>query len=97
MSNTLKYLRSLPRNELVREIRRATGDDRILLWEQVGYGDMYTPVRAGVETAAKLGVLPGVVIGYLLTVERPMGSALGDLMNAECQDSPPYPDPFRAW
>jgi hypothetical protein len=97
MSDTLKRLRSLPRSDLIREIRRAAGDDRILLWEQVGYGDTYDPVRAGVEAAAKLGVLPGVVIGYILTVERPMGSALGDLMNAVPQDSPPYPDPFRAW
>jgi hypothetical protein len=96
MGNSLAYLKSLSRDELLTEIRRATENPDILLWELVGYGDMYEPVRAGPETAAALGLEGGEVIGYVLLVPRPMGSAIGDLMNSVRQDEPPYPDPFES-
>lgn len=95
MNSILQQLRTLPRNALLREIRRAAADDRILLWENIGYGDMYQPVLAVPQAAARLGVKVGDVIGYVLLVDPPTGSALGDLMNAVRQDIPPYPDPFR--
>jgi hypothetical protein len=95
---TLTRLRGLPRGDLLRELRKATGDREIALWEQIGYGDMYIPVRAGREAAAQLGVRPGDVIGYRLpesVARAPMGSAIGDLMHAEPQNVSPYGDPFR--
>lgn len=95
MNQILEYLRGLPRRQLVREIRRAAEDNSILLWEFVSYGDMYAPCSAGPQTAARLGVKVGTIIGYKLLTDAPMGSAIGDLMHAVRQDDPPYPDPFR--
>jgi len=95
MNPILRHLRAMPRRELLNEVRRCADDPDILLWEQVGYGDMYKPVRANPQAAARLGVALGDVIGYKLLVDRPMGSALGDLMNVVRQDDPPYKDPFR--
>ena len=94
MRAQLDYFRSLPRSALLHELRRVTGIERLLLWEQVAYGDMYEPVRAGNDVAGRLGVSVGDVIGYVLLVDAPMGSAIGDLVNATPQNDAPYPDPF---
>ncbi|HXI20077.1 MAG TPA: nuclear transport factor 2 family protein [Gemmatimonadales bacterium] len=64
MNEILSFLRTLPRRELLRRIRQAAGDDGIVFWEQVAYSDMYAKVTAGPQTAAKLGVPVGTVIGY---------------------------------
>jgi hypothetical protein len=39
------FLKSLPRERLLAEIRRAAGVQRICLWEQVPYGAIYWAVR----------------------------------------------------
>jgi hypothetical protein len=92
----LLRLRRLARKELLREIRKTVGDPEVVLWEQVNYGDMYIPVRAGRQTAESLGVRPGDIIGYkILEGGGPQkGGALGDLMHADVQNLSPYPDPF---
>jgi hypothetical protein len=93
---TLARLRALPRAELLREIRRATGDREIVLWEQVEYGSIPQAVRAGPETAQALGVPRGQIIGYKVPegVGHQKGGAIGDLMNATPQPASPYGDPF---
>lgn len=93
MNSTLSRMRSLPRSGLRREIRRATGDEEIVLWEQVDYGDIYTPVRAG-KSAEALGVRSDDFIGYRVPGGLPKGGAIGDLGNKVPQDISPYGDPF---
>lgn len=95
MNEILTFLRTLPRSELLRRIRAAANDDRIVFWEQIAYSDMYDKVAAGPETAARLGVPVGTIIGYRILAGTPMGGALADLINIEPQDDPPDPDPFR--
>ena len=95
MHPLLQQLRALPRSELLFAIRRAADDDRIVLWEDLPYGELYTAVRAGPITAARLGIEPNVVIGYVQLVDTPKGCAIGDLMNSIPKDDPPYPDPFK--
>jgi hypothetical protein len=94
MNEILNNLKSLSRRDLLRELRRVSEMPSLLLWEQVGYGSIYTPVSAGVQTAARLGVPRGSIIGYLVD-NAPMGSSLSGLDNAVPQNDPPYPDPFR--
>lgn len=92
---TLARLRRLSRPELAKEVQRATGDKTIVQWESVGYGDLYTPVRAGPVSAERLGVRPGDIIGYKILEGHQMGrSAVGDLMHVEPQNISPYGDPF---
>lgn len=91
----LEQLRRLSREHLLAEIRRVTGNPKILLWEMVAYGDQYRPVRAGTEAAQLLGVNIGDVVGYELEV--PLG--MGQTMNASTgidvlQNDPPFADPF---
>jgi hypothetical protein len=95
MNEILSFLRTLPRIELLRRIRVAANDDRIVFWEQIAYSDMYEKVIAGPETAATLGVPIGAVIGYRILAGTPMGGALADLINIEPQNESPDPDPFR--
>jgi len=96
VSELLERFRRLPRAELQRELRRITGDDQLSLWENLGYGWMYWPVRAGPEAAAKLGTPVHAVIGYHVAAGHVFGGAITDLMDKEPQDQPPYPDPFAA-
>jgi hypothetical protein len=94
MNSRLQLLKKLPRRQLLTEIRRAAGDQSIVLWEQIPYGEIYKAVQAGPETAVKLGVKRGDVIGYVCG-DKPSGaSSVMGLMNAVRQDKPPYPDPF---
>ena len=95
MNEILSFLRTLPRQELLRRIRAAADDDRIVFWEQVAYSDMYVKVTAGPETAAALGVPISAVIGYRITAGTPMGGALADLIDIVPQNEQPDPDPFR--
>ena len=96
MNDTLQGLQNLSRRELLLHIRRVTGMENFLLWENVAYGDIWGVVQAGPEAAARLGVREGEIIGYVVQGERPKGSAIGDLMHARPQNYPPYPDPFTA-
>jgi hypothetical protein len=99
MNERLQYLRSLPRYDLLKEIRAAAEDPHIVLWEMVPYGAIWVACRAGVITAERLGIEKGLVFGYHADRMgncdlRPTGSAFGDLCNCVRQETPPYPDPF---
>jgi len=101
MNPRLSHLRSLSRKALLGEIRKASDDHNLVLWEMVPYGAIWVAVRAGPIAAARLGIKRGAVIGYYpdgigsrtedLT---PKGSAIGDMFNVIRQESPPHPDPF---
>ena len=93
LNPALARLRGLSRGDLLRQIRSASGDSEIVLWEQVGYGDIYAPVSAGPETAQSLGVRAGDIIGYKIIEGQQKGSAIADLMNIE-KGVAPYLDPF---
>jgi hypothetical protein len=95
VNEILQHFQSLPRAQLQSELRRITGMDKLYLWEYVAYNWMYVPVHAGPETAAKTGVKLGDVVGYHVVAGHVMGGAFGDLMNAEPQNDPPHPDPFK--
>jgi hypothetical protein len=95
MNAQLAALRCLPRNEILRTVREVTGDGNLVFWEQIGYGWMYREVPADQLASVRLGVEPGTIIGYRVLSGHVMGGALADLMNAEPQNDPPFPDPFR--
>ena len=91
----LEQLRRLSREHLLAEIRRATGNLKILLWEMVAYGDQYRPVRAGTEAAQALGVNVGAVVGYELEVPLGMGQTMNAATGIDViQNDPPFADPF---
>lgn len=90
----LERLRGLSRDKLLAEIRRATDDPDIVLWEQVPYGEIYTPVRAGPQAAKALGVRPGDVIGYIAESKPAGASSIFGMENAILQNVAPYFDPF---
>ena len=94
MNTTRDHFRGLPRLQLQRELRQITGDDKFSLWEFMGLGWMYRPVRADAALAARLGVDLDDVIGYHVLAGHVFGGALSDLMNVD-RDTPDYPDPFR--
>jgi hypothetical protein len=95
MNQQLRRYCSLPRRQLQSELQQISGIKELHLWEFVGYGWFWEPVRASVAVAAQLGFAPGTVIGYkVLAGETSATTALADLMNAVNQDAPPYPDPF---
>ncbi len=75
------------------ELRKITGDQAFYLWEFLGLGWIPRPVSAGPQTAARLGVPHGSIIGYHVVEGHDFGGAIGDLMNVETT-APPYPDPF---
>jgi len=96
MNERLQQLQSLPRKELLRQIRRAAEMTALLLWEMVPYGKIYTPCRAGPVAAAALGIKPGEVIGYLIEQKKAGGTShIMGFDQLVRQDDPPYPDPFR--
>jgi hypothetical protein len=88
----LDKMRELSRKELLDEIRRVTGNNDAVLWEQIGYGDVYEVIVADARTAKALGTRIGEVIAYT-TQGGPMGSATGGLTLTP-QDVSPYGDPF---
>jgi len=95
MNEILSFLKTLPRREVLRRVRAATNDDRIVFWEQIAYSDWYEKVVADATMAPKLGVSIGTVIGYHILAGTPMGGALADLIDIVPQNDPPDPDPFR--
>jgi hypothetical protein len=88
----LNLLQTMPRSQLLEEIRTATGNNAIVLWEMIPYGAMYEPVVAGTVTAQTLGVEEGDVIGYVVT-NRPL-DALSAYAGSVNQDEPIFADPF---
>ena len=93
MNDILKHFQTLPRRTLQAELRRITEDPEFYLWEFIGLNWMYTPVSAGPQTAARLGVKRGAIIGYHVAAGHVFGGAISDLMNVAATE-PPYPDPF---
>jgi hypothetical protein len=90
----LNHFKHLPRTQLQRELREITGIEKLYLWEYIGMGWIYDPVRASKMLADRLGVKQGDVIGYRVIAGHVMGGALADLMNVET-DKEPFPDPFK--
>jgi hypothetical protein len=90
----LLRLRQLSRPALLKELREVTGDSKLRLWEQVEYGEFYHIVRAGAETAARLGIRVGDVIGYHQWSQAAMG--FGGIMelSLDPMNISPYGDPF---
>jgi hypothetical protein len=94
LNSALDHFKSLPRQQLQRELREITGIKDFHLWEFIGLGWISVEVYADPRLADRLGVKRGDVIGYRVLVGHVMGGALGDLMNIETND-PPHPDPFK--
>jgi hypothetical protein len=97
----LESLRRLSRGDLLTEIRRVTRGkiqlregQEIVLWEQIPYGEIYTPVRAGRQVATELGVRPGEVIGYIAESKPTGASSVMGMDNVVMQNVAPYLDPF---
>lgn len=88
------YLADLDQQDLVRRIRRASGNTEIVLWEMVGLNNIFTPVSAGPETAKALGIERGEVIGYYIPDGGGhfMGAAVGDAGVADPNQPPPMRD-----
>ena len=93
MNDVLNHYKSSPRRTLQAELRKITGDQDFHLWEFVGMNWIYRPVSAGPQTAARLGVPQGAIIGYHVDSGHVFGGAIGDLMNVAATAAP-YPDPF---
>ncbi len=93
-NSTLQRLRQLSRQELLYEIRKATGEPDIVLWEQVAYGDIYSVVRAGPQAAKKLGVRPGDPIGYKTDGSHMPESSIFGTEGAVPQNYSPHGEPF---
>ena len=94
MNDRLTHFQLLPRRDLQTQIRNFTEDRDFYLWEYIGLNWIYTPVKAGKQTALFFGVQEGSVIGYHVTEGHVMGSGISDLENVSRQAAP-YPDPFK--
>ena len=103
MNPTLARMRQLPRDLLLKEIRKAAGEvgskggfyeQDLVLWEQIEYGAVYRAVRAGKEMAAKLGVREGDVIGYQTEGHISAKSRIMGMDELALEELSPYGDVF---
>ena len=87
-------LARLDQQDLICLIRRASGDNELVLWEMIGLNSFYEIHTAGPQTAGKLGINVGEVIGYKIPGGGGhfMGAAIGDLENQIPMQPPPVKD-----
>lgn len=91
----LRFLRQLTRTKLLEEIRRITGDQELVLWEQMEPGDWYDDVEAHGQVAEQLGLREGEVFAYHIRSECPMGMHSQTAIGLVDEIDPPLGDPFR--
>jgi hypothetical protein len=89
--------RRLPKLELLKEIRNAAGDEKLVLWRQVEYGEAWEEIVATPEVAARLGIRPGDVIGYHQLSESFGYAGIYGLDGLVPQDFSPLGDVFDAY
>ncbi len=64
-----RYLANLDPRDLLARIRTVSSVPGLVIWEMVAVNQRYMPVIAGTETARKLGIHAGEIIGYLISTE----------------------------
>ncbi len=89
-----RYLANMSQPDLLARIRAASDMTDVLLWEMVGLNHIYTPVIAGPETARKLEIRAGEIIGYLVSEGGGhfRGSTTGDALVPHKNQAPPARD-----
>ena len=93
-----RYLANMSQPDLLARIRAASDMPDVLLWEMVGLNHIYTPVIAGPETARKLEIRAGEIIGYLVPESggHSRGSTIGDAFVPRQNQAPPARDVIGA-
>ena len=89
-----RYLANLEQRDLLARLRSAAGIPTLILWELVELDHAYTVVIAGPETARKLGIQEGEIIGYLVQAGRAqrVGPSSGEAIVPRRDQAPPARD-----
>ena len=89
-----RYLANLDPRDLLARIRTVSSVPGLVIWEMVAVNQRYMPVIAGTETARKLGIHAGEIIGYLVESGRAQGTrpAAGTAIVPRVNQAPPARD-----